>query len=145
MALDEIAKSEVCKMTGKEDYEFGDLSKELDSRVKTSVAAYCGKEEYQVGDLSREVDRRVKQQVIAFTGKGECEPTLDLNCAGPQAPPHSHTRCAHAIAHSCPGLGGPVTADQFGDVSRELNQRRAQWVQDFLGTQEYEFGDITKK
>ena len=72
IALDGLVKEEVCKMTGKEQYEFGDLSVELDSRVKRTVADFCGKEEYVPGDLSREVASRVSNRVTEFTGKGEC-------------------------------------------------------------------------
>lgn len=45
----------------------------LDTRVKASVADYCGKETYEPGDLSKEVDKRVKAGVNAFTGKDDCE------------------------------------------------------------------------
>ena len=38
LALDEMAKEEVKKLTGKDDYQAGDLSIELDKRVKASVA-----------------------------------------------------------------------------------------------------------
>jgi hypothetical protein len=42
---------------------------EIDSRVKTSVAKFCGKDEYEVGDLSREIDRRARAKVFEFIGK----------------------------------------------------------------------------
>ena len=34
---------------------------------------------------------------------------------------------------------------EFGDISKEIEKRRSQWVKDFLGKEGYEFGDITKK
>lgn len=37
---------------------------------------------------------------------------------------------------------------EFGDISREVENRRKQWVNDFLGeeaAENYQFGDITKK
>lgn len=37
---------------------------------------------------------------------------------------------------------------EFGDISREVESRRVDWVRGFLGDEaakEYEFGDITKK
>ena len=37
---------------------------------------------------------------------------------------------------------------EFGDISREIESRRRQWVEDFLGreaAESYQFGDITKK
>ena len=42
-------------MTGKDDYQVGDLSIEVDKRVKQNVATFTGKESYEAGDLSREV------------------------------------------------------------------------------------------
>ena len=54
-ALDTLAKDAVCEMTGKDDYQVGDLSIEVDKRVKQNVATFTGKESYEAGDLSREV------------------------------------------------------------------------------------------
>lgn len=34
---------------------------------------------------------------------------------------------------------------EFGDISREIENRRKQWVDEFLEGKDYEFGDITKK
>lgn len=37
---------------------------------------------------------------------------------------------------------------QFGDITREIENRRQAWVKDFLGEEaakNYQFGDITKK
>jgi hypothetical protein len=34
---------------------------------------------------------------------------------------------------------------EFGDVSKELDRRRAAWVQNYLDTEDYEFGELTKK
>jgi len=37
---------------------------------------------------------------------------------------------------------------KFGDVSREIEKRRQQWVTDYLGEEaasKYQFGDLTKK
>jgi len=56
-------------MSGKEEYEFGDLSIEIDKRVKESVASFCGKESYEFGDLSKELAKRMKSGVASYTGK----------------------------------------------------------------------------
>jgi len=37
---------------------------------------------------------------------------------------------------------------EFGDITREVEQRRQQWVRDYLGEEaasNYQFGDLTKK
>ena len=36
-------------------------------------------------------------------------------------------------------------AAQLGDISREIERRRVEWVTEYLGKQDYAFGDITKK
>jgi hypothetical protein len=48
LALDEISKDLACKAIGKDGvYEFGDLSRDVDSRIKNVVADYCGKDTYE--------------------------------------------------------------------------------------------------
>ena len=125
--MDALVKDEVCKMTGKDSYEAGDLSVEIDARVKVAAARFAGKETYEVqrhthsphgtarthpqadfpqaGDLTREISKRAKASAIEFTGRSDYS---------------------------------------FGDVSRELNKRRAEWVTGYLG-KEYAFGDLTTK
>ena len=37
---------------------------------------------------------------------------------------------------------------EFGDISRQIEERRRDWVKDFLGEEaakNYQFGDVTKK
>jgi hypothetical protein len=60
-----------CELTGKDEYETGDLSIAVDKRVKEKVAEFCGKDSYEVGDLSREIDKRVKLRVAEFTNKAD--------------------------------------------------------------------------
>ena len=73
VGLDKIGKDMVCELTGKDEYEAGDLSTELDTRVKASVAEFCGKDEYEVGDLSNEIDKRSRARVLDFIGKEDYE------------------------------------------------------------------------
>merc|ERR1711862_362664 len=56
-----------------EEYEFGDLSTEIDTRVKTAVSEFCGKDEYELGDLSKEISSRVQDRVKEFTSKDDYE------------------------------------------------------------------------
>ena len=64
LAVDDMAKSMTEELTGK-DYEPGDLSKELDSRIKSTVAGWAGKDEYEFGDLSRLMADRVEVCCVA--------------------------------------------------------------------------------
>ena len=93
--MDERVKAAAARYAGKEggDYEFGDLSKELDRRIKERVGGFTNKESYEFGDISREILRRreawvdemqsvfwaddyqfgafTKKMVKGFTGKEE--------------------------------------------------------------------------
>ena len=55
--------------------------------------------------------------------------------------------CGGRYLHTKDALDERYDGYQFGDISKEIERRRAQWVQDFLGPDagEYQFGDITKK
>ena len=64
----DFTKSIVNKVTGKDEYQFGDLSRWLDLQAKRKVNELTDKNEYEFGDLSRWIDARVKENVNAFTG-----------------------------------------------------------------------------
>jgi len=113
---------------GKENYEFGDVTKEIKSRTSKAVAAlddiyfediakemelagqaavtsFTGKEEYEFGDISAEVSARAKSSVLSFTGKEDYK---------------------------------------FGDITKEAVKRGGDAIKDFTGKDDYKFGDITK-
>ena len=46
--------------TGKKTYQFGDISRAVDSRVKEEVCKLTGKAEYEFGDLTTEIKRRIE-------------------------------------------------------------------------------------
>jgi hypothetical protein len=48
------SKKLVAEFCGKENYEFGDLSKELAKRTKEGVLSYTGRSDYKFGDLTRQ-------------------------------------------------------------------------------------------
>ena len=79
-AIRESAKKSVRDFTGKDSYEVGDLSQELDARVKASVAELRGKEEYELGDLTIALDTIAKDEVKKLTGKDEYEVSHDACC-----------------------------------------------------------------
>ena len=69
--LDAKAKERVNAVTGKDEYEFGDVSRWLDAKAKDGVNAVTGKDEYEFGDVSRWLDAQAKDRVNAATGKDE--------------------------------------------------------------------------
>mmetsp|Transcript_41177 Transcript_41177/g.96587 ORF Transcript_41177/g.96587 Transcript_41177/m.96587 type:complete len:304 (-) Transcript_41177:120-1031(-) len=63
--------TKIAKLSGKEEYEFGDLSRWIDAKAKEKVSELTEKEEYEFGDLSRWVDSRIKSAASEFTNKDE--------------------------------------------------------------------------
>eukprot|EP00913_Durusdinium_trenchii_P023517 g22094.t1 len=58
------------KLTGKDSYEFGDLSRFLGGK---EVCKVTGKDVYELGDLSRFLDGQAKSQVARLIGKDSYE------------------------------------------------------------------------
>lgn len=67
----DLSKSVVNSITGKEEYEFGDISRWMDQRAKSAVNELTGKDEYRFGDLSRFADATIKEKLNNFTGQEE--------------------------------------------------------------------------
>ena len=131
--LDARIKEEVAKLRGKEEYELGDLSLALDKLSKEAVCSMTGKPVYELGDLSLELDKRVKKLVAGWNGKeeykfGDLSRIIDV-------------RVKERVA----AFTSKDSGYEFGDISKEIERRRREWVKDFLGTDEYRFGDISKR
>ena len=62
MAVVEDMKKNTKEFLGKEDYQVGDITKQIDSRVKSEIAAMRGNEEYQLGDLIVVMDNMVSEK-----------------------------------------------------------------------------------
>lgn len=58
-AIDSSIKDKINDLTGNDDYEFGDLSRWVDTKIKGEVNKFTSKESYQFGDLTKEILRRV--------------------------------------------------------------------------------------
>ena len=69
-AVVEDIKTNARDFLGKDEYEMGDISKEIDSRVKSEIATLRGNEEYELGDLivvmDNYVSRIVKNQYFSY-------------------------------------------------------------------------------
>jgi hypothetical protein len=160
MAIASDIKQKTADFIGKEDYNVGDVSKEIDTRVKDELARMRGKEKYELGDfimamdemsktmteeltgkpyesgdLSKEIDTRVKSAAAKFCGKdsyefGDLSATID-------------ERVKNRVSEFT-GKG----EYEFGDIAREVESRRQEWAKEFLGEEaaaNYEFGDLTKQ
>ena len=137
--LDKRAKEEAEKVTGKE-YEFGDLSRWADAKVKQRVTEITGKEEYQVGDLSKELLRRllageVKWDEVLMLLKMLLSLGASFSPVGGMLPAKVLVDLLnYSIAAQ---IGEKVT----GAISTELDRRMKEAV---TGNPDYQLGDITK-
>lgn len=133
--IDSRVKGEIAKMRGKEDYQLGDLSMALDTLSKDMTCSLTGKDEYEFGDLSNEIDTRIKSKVSEYCGKD----TYEFGDLSREVDKRAQVRVIEFIGKE---------EYEFGDISKEIENRRRAWVTDFLGEEaakDYEFGDITKK
>jgi len=73
VAVIEESKKNVADFIGKDDYQVGDITKEIDGRVKDEVAKLRGKEEYELGDLTIALDQISKDMTCQLTGKEDYE------------------------------------------------------------------------
>ena len=61
-ALLDTLTSSICKVTGKDTYKFGDMSRYLDSRAKDAIRSLTGEAGLLVG-LSKQVDAQIKDRI----------------------------------------------------------------------------------
>jgi len=136
--IDDRVKTAVADIRGKDEYELGDLSQALDELSKDMTCQLTGKDDYEFGDLSTELDGRVKDAVAVFCGKesGEDYEFGDLS-----------TEMSRRVNQRVLSF---IDKDEyeFGDITRQIESKRKEWISDFLGeeaAENYQFGDITKK
>lgn len=60
-----VLQAEFC---GKDEYEAGDLTKEMSRRVTERVEEFVGKD-YEFGDISKEIENRRRAWVKKFLGE----------------------------------------------------------------------------
>ena len=161
----------VNQLTGKEEYEFGDLSRFVDSRIKSRInqvtgkgdsdeyefgdltgwalqqaqnatLQYTGKESYQVGDLSKEVLRRVQ------AGEYEAEDVW-LACRillsvgiGTLSPVASLLPIRYLLELVNLGLAQEASGRLVGVLAEFLDRRVKHAL---TGNEQYQLGDLTKQ
>lgn len=62
-------KSSVAEFCGKDEYEVGDLSAEINKRARNKVYEFIGKDDYSFGDISKEIENRRVEWVKGFLGE----------------------------------------------------------------------------
>ena len=120
----EDLKSNTRDFLGKDDYQVGDISKEVDARVKDEVAKLRNKDEYELGDFVLAMDELSKKFTEDLTGK-PYEPG-DLSN-------HLDTSIKARVAQFC-------GKDEYapGDLTREMASRIETRVVEFTGKDGYE-------
>ena len=120
----EDIKSNTRDFLGKDDYQVGDISKEVDVRVKYEVAKLRDKDEYELGDFVLAMDELSKKYTEELTGK-PYEPG-DLST-------HLDTNIKSSVAAFC-------GKDEYevGDLTREISKRIEFRVGEFTGKDGYE-------
>ena len=120
----EDLKANTREFIGKDDYNVGDITKEVDARVKDEVAKLRNKDEYELGDFLLAMDELSKKYTEELTGK-PYEPG-DLST-------HLDTNIKARVAEFC-------GKDEYtpGDLTREMASRVEQRVKEFTGKDGYE-------
>lgn len=144
--MDGKVKEAACQLTGKETYEFGDISKFFDAKAKQEVSNLTGKDTYEFGDISKEIARRVQAGEVNYEDMSlllRAVLTLGLGLT--------------PVAHLLPvqfllGMyteslkyeaGTRVAGKVSGAVATELD-RRAKGTILGEGNEDYVLGDLTK-
>ncbi|OLQ04240.1 hypothetical protein AK812_SmicGene12698 [Symbiodinium microadriaticum] len=146
----------VGNFTGKESYEFGDITRSLDAKAKAEVCKVTGKEcplafakpvlraaaqshgkdVYELGDLSKYLDTQAKKQVAKLTGKDSYE-FGDISREIARRVQESD------VVDEEVELGNRAASKLTGALAQELD-RRAKGVLLGKGNEDYVLGDLTK-
>lgn len=59
----------MAEFCGKDEYEVGDLSAEINKRARSKVYEFIGKDDYSFGDISKEIESRRVEWVKGFLGE----------------------------------------------------------------------------
>jgi hypothetical protein len=129
LAIQEDLKNNAREFLGKDEYEVGDFSKEIDARVKDEVAKFRQKDQYELGDLTAALDQASKELTCQFAGKDDYE-FGDLST-------ELDRRIKNGVASYCGKEGEEY---QVGDLSNEVDRRVKESVIGFTSKGNYEFG-----
>lgn len=157
--LDAKAKERVCEVTGKDSYSFGDLSLWADANVKAKVCEMTGKNSYTAGDLTEEILRRVT------SGEMKWEEVLMLMkmmlSIGASFSPVAGMLPAKVLIellnYSIIAQAGEMVTSAIsteldrrmkkaftGDPDYQLGDKSKRQLLNFIGSDTYEFGSLTK-
>jgi hypothetical protein len=139
--LDQQAKGSVSKLTNKTTYEFGDLTRWADSVSKEKVSNFTGSSGYEVGDISKEVLRRAR------SGEYKLEDMFlalrILLSAGASLTPLASVLPLKVLLELVNlGLASDITGRLVEVLAVSLDERMKEAI---TGDSKYQVGDFTKK
>ncbi len=146
-------QSSVNSLTGKESYEFGDLSKwldaqakggvvKLDQSIKKRIQQFTQRPNYRFGDITRELIRRFQD------GDYNAEDLwlfmrIALLISKQLVPPVAAALPVRVLMELVEvSMAQSVSEDLTSILTSEVNQRMKQFI---IGDKTYQIGDITKK
>merc|ERR1712194_408545 len=146
-------------ITGNDKYQFGDISKALDQLAKEKATQFTKKQEYQVGDISKEILRRVWEGEykiedifllfkVLLTFGAEFSPLASalpakiifemINFSLAQ---EVSKKVMGVLASS---LDKRLKESLTGDSNYQIGDLTKRAILQFIGKDEYEFGDISR-
>ena len=158
--IDAKVKDQVNKVTQKDDYEFGDLSRWIDAKVKDRVNEMTGKSSYDFGDLSkaiatRVISRRYVLEDIVILLKALVSLNVSMSSVASFLPVKllvdllNYSLAAdvgnRVVAALAIEVDKRVKEALTGDANYQLGDYTKRAVLRFIGKDDYEFGDISRK
>ncbi|CAJ1414966.1 unnamed protein product [Effrenium voratum] len=99
------------KLTGKDKYQFGDLSRHLTGQLSEAVGNFTGgKDSYEFGDITKAADAKAKAEVCKITGKD----VYELGDISKFLDGQAKSKVADLLGKE---------QYEFGDISREIARR----------------------
>ena len=153
-------KDSVNKLTGEDAYQFGDVSRWIDAKVKDQVNKVTQKDDYEFGDLSkaiatRVISRRYVLEDIVILLKALVSLNVSMSSVASFLPVKllvdllNYSLAAdvgnRVVAALAIEVDKRVKEALTGDANYQLGDYTKRAVLRFIGKDDYEFGDISRK
>ena len=140
--IDDRIKDRINQVTGQEDYQFGDLTGWALQQANNATLNYTGKDSYQVGDISKEVLRRVQAGEYAAEDVWlACRILLSAGI-GTLTPVASLLPVRTLLSLVNMGLAQEASGRLVGVMAEFLDRRLKHAL---TGNEQYQLGDLTKQ
>lgn len=152
----DVTKGLINSVTGKKEYDFGDLSRWIDAQAKNTAKEFTKKQEYEFGDISKEITRRIRDgeysqedlmvllKIVVTVGINfqPIARLLPVKALIQMLNLSMSQKLGDQIKHVLTmELDKRMKEMMTGDIKEELSK---QAIQKFTGQDSYTFGDISK-